>query len=90
MNFDEMRMYQEQKSFQGKLKHIILPKHETATKPRCEWLKVQRYQCKFYMGMSRVSRIKLDDCFTEECIHLLERIPNFIWQTLSTVSRWEK
>ena len=73
-----MRMYQERKSFQGKHKHVILPKHETATKPSCEWLKVQRYQYNVYMGMSRVSRIKLDDHFTEECIHLLEKITSFI------------
>jgi len=59
-------MYQERKSSQGKLKHVILPKHETATKPSCEWLKVQRYQYNVYMGMSRVSRKKVDDSFAEE------------------------
>mmetsp|Transcript_16218 Transcript_16218/g.23811 ORF Transcript_16218/g.23811 Transcript_16218/m.23811 type:complete len:85 (-) Transcript_16218:352-606(-) len=66
-------MYQEQKSFQGKHKHVILPKHETATKPRCEWLKVQRYQYKLYMGVSGGSRIKVDYRFTEERIHPLEK-----------------
>mmetsp|Transcript_24358 Transcript_24358/g.35404 ORF Transcript_24358/g.35404 Transcript_24358/m.35404 type:complete len:311 (+) Transcript_24358:265-1197(+) len=85
-----MRMYQERNTFQGKHKHIIFPKHETATKPLCEWLKVQRYQYKLYMGMSRGSRMKADYRFTEERIRLLENIPNFLWQESYTVFLWEK
>jgi len=68
----------------------ILNKHVTATKPLREWLKVQRYQYKLFMGMSIGSHIKVDDSFTEERIHLLEEIPNFIWQESWTVSLWEK
>mmetsp|Transcript_34462 Transcript_34462/g.46149 ORF Transcript_34462/g.46149 Transcript_34462/m.46149 type:complete len:88 (+) Transcript_34462:1276-1539(+) len=78
-----MKIYRELKTFQSKHKHTILPKHVTTNKPLREWLKVQRYQYKLFMGMSRGSR---DDRFTEDHICLLEKIPNIIWQESWTVS----